>query len=132
MMLAECERAEARVTMKTDPARLEAAFIDQQRRRLAELRDSIVTATQVLEKYEADVRSSTNEEVHEPEDDAQKLDALELGGNLVVRDVQRLEQIDRALRKIADGTYGVSDVSGKPIPKDRLEAVPEATTLAGE
>ena len=117
--------------MKTASSELDAAFIEKQRRRLTELRDSLVTATQVLEKYEGDVRA-TNEELHEPEDDAQKLDALELGGNLVVRDVQRLEQIDRALKKIADGTYGVSDVSGAKIPRERLEAVPEAITLAEE
>ena len=73
--------------MKTASADLDAAFIEKQRRRLTELRDSLVTATQVLEKYEGDARASTSNEPHEPEDDAQKLDALELGGNLVVRDV---------------------------------------------
>lgn len=117
--------------MKTASAGLDAAFIEKQRRRLTEMHDSLVTATQVLERYEGDVRA-TNDELHEPEDDAQKLDALELGGNLLVRDVQRLEQIDRALQKIADGTYGLSDVSGAKIPRERLEAVPEASTLAGE
>ena len=117
--------------MKTASSELDAAFIAKQRRRLTELRDSLVTATQVLEKYESDVRA-TNDELHEPEDDAQKLDALELGGNLVVRDVHRFEQIDRALKKIDDGTYGVSDVSGAKIPRERLEAVPEASTLAQE
>jgi len=43
-----------------------------------------------------------------------------------------LEQIDRALQRIDAGTYGVSEVSGKPIPIDRLEAVPYATTLVDE
>ena len=28
--------------------------------------------------------------------------------------------------EIADGTYGFSDVSGSPIPRERLEAVPDA------
>jgi RNA polymerase-binding transcription factor DksA len=36
------------------------------------------------------------------------------------------------LSRIKDGTYGVSEVSGKPIPKERLEAVPYATTLVDE
>jgi len=47
-------------------------------------------------------------------------------------DQSTLEQIDRALERIDAGTYGVSEVSGKPIPKARLEAVPYATTLVGE
>src|SRR5690349_17133877 len=116
--------------MKADPSGLDAAFIDKQRQRLTALRDSIATAAQALEKDEDDVRASAND-ANEPEDDAQKLDALELDGNLVARDVERLTQIDRALGKIADGSYGVSDVSGKLIPRERLEALPEATTLAG-
>lgn len=38
-----------------------------------------------------------------------------------------LRQIDRALEKIAEGTYGVCDLSGEEIPAKRLEAVPYAT-----
>lgn len=41
-------------------------------------------------------------------------------------------QIDKALARIADGTYGISEVSGKPIPLERLEALPSATTLVDE
>jgi DnaK suppressor protein len=45
---------------------------------------------------------------------------------------EALERIDRALRRIEAGTYGISEVSGRPIPIDRLEAVPYATTLVEE
>lgn len=38
-----------------------------------------------------------------------------------------LRQIDRALEKIEDGTYGICDLSGEEIPLKRLEAVPYAT-----
>jgi len=38
-----------------------------------------------------------------------------------------LRQIDRALEKIEEGTYGVCDISGEEIPLKRLEAVPYAT-----
>lgn len=41
-------------------------------------------------------------------------------------------RIDKALSRIDAGTYGVSEVSGKPIPKERLEALPTATTLVDE
>lgn len=47
-------------------------------------------------------------------------------------DRDTLAQIDRALARIDEGTYGVSEVSGKPIPIERLEAVPYATTLVDE
>ena len=50
---------------------------------------------------------------------------LELEGNLVARDIARLERVNRALEKIKEGTYGLSDVSGQPIPRERLEAIPE-------
>jgi RNA polymerase-binding transcription factor DksA len=43
-----------------------------------------------------------------------------------------LARVDRALARIAAGTYGVSEVSGKPIPRERLEALPSATTLVDE
>jgi DnaK suppressor protein len=45
---------------------------------------------------------------------------------------ETLERIDGALRRIEAGTYGISEVSGRPIPIDRLEAVPYATTLVEE
>jgi DnaK suppressor protein len=47
-------------------------------------------------------------------------------------DVETLEQVDRALARIDAGTYGLSEVSGKPIPLERLEAIPYATTLVDE
>lgn len=47
-------------------------------------------------------------------------------------DAQQLEQVKKALARIDAGTYGVSEVSGKPIPLARLEAVPSATTLVNE
>ena len=43
-----------------------------------------------------------------------------------------IARIERALQRIEEGSYGVSEVSGKPIPKERLEAVPYATTLVDE
>ena len=37
-----------------------------------------------------------------------------------------VEQIDAALGRIEDGTYGICVVSEKPIPKERLQAIPWA------
>jgi DnaK suppressor protein len=106
---------------------LDAAFVEKQRQRLSKVRAELVTAASDDEADEANVRGeSAASGSREYEDDAQRLDMLEREGNLVVRDVGRLERVDRALKKIADGTYGLSDQSGQPIPRERLEAVPES------
>jgi RNA polymerase-binding protein DksA len=39
-----------------------------------------------------------------------------------------LEKVDRALKRMEQGSYGTCEVSGKPIPLERLEALPYATT----
>ncbi|MGD9109617.1 MAG: TraR/DksA C4-type zinc finger protein [Phycisphaerales bacterium] len=45
---------------------------------------------------------------------------------LMDEEVRLLAQIDAALGRIEDGTYGICVGSGKPIPKARLEAIPWA------
>ena len=44
----------------------------------------------------------------------------------------RLRQIEHALTRMDAGVYGVSEVSGQPIPVERLEAIPWTTVLVGE
>lgn len=44
----------------------------------------------------------------------------------------RLRQIVHALERLDNGVYGVSEVSGQPIPVERLEAIPWTTVLVGE
>lgn len=118
--------------MATRNTSLDAAFIEKQRQYLSQLQRSLRTAVDAGTAEEGEVNNATQES-GEAEDDAQRLAALELEGNLIVRDIERLERVERALHKIADGTYGLSDVSGQAIPRARLEAVPEATcTLAEE
>ena len=45
---------------------------------------------------------------------------------------QTILEIDAALARIEQGTYGYSEVSGQPIQRERLEAIPETTVLAAE
>ena len=45
---------------------------------------------------------------------------------------QTVAEIDAALERMANGTYGYSTVSGAPIPRERLEAIPWATVLVEE
>jgi DnaK suppressor protein len=111
----------------------DAAFIERQRQSLTKLRASLLRAAKDDEGDEAAINAeSGGGGAHEYEDDAQKLAMLELEGNLVARDVQRLEQVDRALKKIEEGTYGASDLSGHLIPRERLEAAPESIYTVAE
>jgi DnaK suppressor protein len=45
---------------------------------------------------------------------------------------EELAAVERAEARLAAGTYGVSIESGKPIPDERLEAVPTAERTAEE
>ena len=40
---------------------------------------------------------------------------------------ETLRQIDDALKRIDEGTYGLCEIDDKPIPEDRLRALPWAT-----
>jgi DnaK suppressor protein len=118
--------------MSDKAPRLDAAFVERKRSQLTKLRDELRKGADAAETEENTVKNESNLQAHEYEDDAQRLDALEKEGNLVARDVQRLERVERALSKIEEGTYGYSDVSGKRIPDDRLEAVPDAISTVAE
>jgi DnaK suppressor protein len=113
--------------VQNDKSMLDAAYLEARRKELTALRAKLVGAASVQRAEESQVNASSNGEAREFEDDAQKLTTLELEGNLEARDTERLVNIERALRKIDEGTYGISDVSGEAIPRERLDAVPEAT-----
>jgi DnaK suppressor protein len=118
------------VTSKPHP--LDPAFIEKQRQALTKLRATLLTAARDDEAEEAEIKDEGAGGAREYEDDAQKLATLELDGNLVVRDIARLERVDRALKKIEEGTYGASDLSGQLIARERLEAIPESIYTVAE
>jgi DnaK suppressor protein len=47
-------------------------------------------------------------------------------------DLELLEEVDHALTRLDAGTYGLSEASGRPIPYERLRAVPWARYDADE
>ena len=51
----------------------------------------------------------------------------ELSSQLAEVESRELAQIETALERMRDGTYGICDVTGKPIPLARLQALPYAT-----
>lgn len=48
----------------------------------------------------------------------------------VTRDVQEIRAVERALKRVALGTYGVCVSCGQPIERERLEAYPTANRCA--
>jgi DnaK suppressor protein len=112
--------------VNTKTSSFAASFLENQRRRLLALRAELLQTRATRETEEKDIQSESGGRAREYEEDAQNLAMLELDGNLANRAALRLAHIERALQKIDEGTYGVSDASGKLIAVERLEAVPEA------
>jgi DnaK suppressor protein len=67
-----------------------------------------------------------------PADQGSELFENERDQSLIERLEHDLAAIERAERRIEDGTYGVSVESGEPIPDGRLEVVPWADRTAEE
>jgi DnaK suppressor protein len=120
------------VPMNDKASHIDSSFLEQQRARLLELRRQIEQSIRTGQSQESELSGQALREAQESEDDAQKLAQLEIDGTIVGRDIARLSQVNRALAKMEDGTYGLSDISGRPIPRERLSATPEATDLLQE
>jgi DnaK suppressor protein len=118
--------------MSKQSSRFDAAYLDKKRHELIRLRERLHKAAESAQIEETEVKRESNSQALEYEDEAQQLDMLETAGRVVVRDLRRLAQVDRALEKIAEGTYGLSDVSGEQIPDERLQAIPDAINTLAE
>ena len=65
-------------------------------------------------------------------DSGSELFEVERDRSMIDRLENELSAIERAERRVDEGTYGVSVESGEPIPDGRLEAVPWAERTAQE
>jgi DnaK suppressor protein len=112
--------------MPEKKAALSREFLAGQRMRLEALRKQILGGE---EKTTADERASQEDrgaESQDPGEQSVDLAQREISHGLQDVDKRRLSDIERALQKMKEGTYGMSDLSGEPIPQARLEATPEA------
>lgn len=115
--------------MKKQEAVGEPAFLEQQRKRLSAMRDHLLSSNAAKTAHQ---RAPKSDEAREMEEDAQRMAQSEVDETIDAVTEQRLRAIERALAKIEEGTYGQSDASGNPIPKARLEAMPEAVLTIQE
>ena len=112
---------------------LDQEFIEQQKQRLLDLKSELERVRDGLQEDER-FRAEEEEDFtqHDSGDMSQSLFTREVDATVERQVERRLENVERALQKIEEGTYGLSDDSGEPIPRGRLEAVPEATRTVEE
>ena len=116
---------------KAPRPRFGEVFLEKQRQALLAERRRY---TEHAERYEAEAEQLVSE--REP-GDVQFDEESGEGDSIAVerdralqisaREREEIAEIDAALARIEDGTYGICVVSGKPIPKERLEAIPHAS-----
>jgi DnaK suppressor protein len=106
------DEAHARELLQGERERIESSLADLERLRRSEL-DEIDTATDTL-------------------DDGELIEEGEVDEALAVQLRAELEAVERAEKRLEDGTYGFSVDSGEPIPAERLEAIPWAERTTEE
>jgi RNA polymerase-binding transcription factor DksA len=110
------------------PKPLSAKFLEKQRKNLLELRDHVLDQMQGV--AQDSLKSNDNAPssafgMHQADagSDAYEKDfAL----SLLSQEQDALYEIEEALKRIELGTYGICEMSGAPIPIERLEAIPFA------
>jgi DnaK suppressor protein len=109
---APIDKGRARELLSRARERIEQSLAAQERVRRGDI-EEIETATDVA-------------------DDAELIAEEQVDDALAEQLREELEAVDRALERLAQGTYGFSIESGEPIPAGRLEAIPWAERTAEE
>jgi len=114
----------------------DASFLESQRTLLMEERANLLGQAQRLEDEAAELMEDLDPGDVQFDDESGEGDSLvverERDLALSAQARQTISDIDAALARIKDGTYGHSVISGRPIPKERLKAIPWATELVEE
>lgn len=112
---------------------LDDKFIAQQKDRLQELKSELERMRDGLEEDQEDRAEEEGDFTeHDSGDLSQSIFNREMDATIEGQAERRLEEVERALAKIGEGTYGLSDESGEEIPRGRLEAIPEAVRTVEE
>ena len=89
-----------------------------------ELKTRLSELTGRLAEIDSELRKPLSADSEERATDLENQDALE---GITSSEIQEVHQIQGALRRIAEGTYGVCVQCGADIDPKRLEALPIAT-----
>lgn len=98
---------------------------------LARLESERKRLTEEMEQLKSTIRPADERREGSPfgkrEEEATESYELERRLTLEKSIREQLAAVEHALQKFEDGTYGLCDNCGKPIPPERLEALPKAT-----
>jgi DnaK suppressor protein len=104
-------------------------FIRQQKEKLLQLRDAMVDSMAGVAQDTLRSRAEGSEAsafgMHQADAGSDAYDR-DFALSLLSQEQDALYEIDQALKRIELGTYGKCEMSGKPIPRARLEAIPFA------
>jgi DnaK suppressor protein len=121
------------ITMKNEnDSGLDEAFLARQHERLVRLRAMLISGGDAAAEDEDLLQKASGGEPQDAADDGDRLEQ-QANDEAVLRHAEaRVIAVDRALQKIRDHTYGISDGNGEFIGRAHLEAVPEAVYTAEE
>jgi DnaK suppressor protein len=104
-------------------------FTRKQKEKLLQLRDAMVDSMAGVAQDTLRSRAEGSEAsafgMHQADAGSDAYDR-DFALSLLSQEQDALYEIDQALKRIEMGTYGVCEMSGKPIPRARLEAIPFA------
>jgi len=104
-------------------------FMRQQKQKLLQLRDTMVDSMAGVAQGTLRSRAEGSEAsafgMHQADAGSDAYDR-DFALSLLSQEQDALYEIDEALKRIELGTYGKCEMSGKPIPRARLEAIPFA------
>jgi RNA polymerase-binding transcription factor DksA len=112
--MAQYDDQAARTRLETERARVHGLIENLRGEGLDESEGDQTGELSHYDQHPADTASDT----FEREKDLSILEQLEA----------ELEEIEAALARLDDGTYGVDEVTGEPIDPERLDALPTART----
>ncbi len=106
-----------------------ASFIKRQKVRLLELRDTMMDSLNGVAQETLRMRAEGSEAsafgMHQADAGSDAYDR-DFALSLLAKEQDALYEIDEALKRLVDGTYGTCEMSSKRIPQPRLEALPFA------
>ena len=105
--------------------KMPADKLEQFRNRLRDMRDRMIgEVDRVVESIREDINPSgnlSNAPVHLADAAPENIDA---DINIIETERGMMEEVQAALKRIDDGTFGTCLNCGGPIPEERLEAIP--------